>query len=102
MRNKIRVILSLSILIIALLSSCTSTRSVEVVKKEYLPVKLDLQDSVDRLYETRPELEPSLEDTSSLTVLLVAYKDFGEEWMDYSFRLEDYINNLVEALKPEE
>lgn len=102
MKNKIRVVLSLSILIVVILCSCTSTRSVEVVKKEYLPVKLDLQDSVDRLYETRPELEPSLEDNSSLTVLLVAYKDFGESWMDYSFRLEDYINNLIEALKPEE
>lgn len=102
MKNKI-IVSTLSILIIVLLASCATTpRTVQVVKTEYQPIELDLQDSVDRLYETRPLLEPSIKDSSNMAVVLVAYKDFADKWMDYSFRLEDYINFLNQALKPEE
>lgn len=101
MKKIVRVVILLPILL-ALLVSCGSVRTVDVVKTKYVPMKLDLQDSIDRLYDTRPSLEPDLPENPSVSVTLVAYKDFGEDWMDYSFRLEDYINYLRVTLAEEE
>lgn len=102
MKNKTNIAVIFLLAILCLLASCATPQTVEVVKTEYKPIELDLTDSVDRLYETRPRLMPDVADDTNVLVALVEYKDFGEAWMSYSFRLEDYINILRDTLAVKE
>ena len=94
----------LIVLIISLfvLVSCASPKTITVEEIKYVPVYMDISEPVGLLYATRPNTLPDFpeesDDDNYPVLVALAYKQFGEQWMDYSFRLEDYIEHLKSAL----
>ena len=101
-----RYTLRVLVLCLFLLSSCVTKtpETITVTEIEYKPITLDIGDSVDAIFQTRPTLAPvfQLDDnsTASEQILLCAllYKQWGEDWQDYAMRLEDYIKVLQNTL----
>ena len=97
----------ITVMILILLCMC-SCRTVET-KTEYVYIKetMDIQDSVDILFDTRPkDYVPAIPDetylfrtTNDYELALVATEGLLEEWEDYSYALEIFISGLAETLK---
>lgn len=96
--------MKIAVICVCFLTSCATTEPVVVTNTEYVPIEMDITDSVTLLYDTRPNLAPTTEvdeqdPTLKQAILLaLAYKDWGEKWQDYALRLEDYINELKKIL----
>lgn len=96
------------LLSVFLLTSCSTSEPLTIKEVEYVPMKLDISESVEILYDARPEYAPLFEIDENLTVsqqallLSLTYKDWGEQWQEYAMRLENYLNILRLQLLPDE
>ena len=94
------------IVVVALLTSCATQapEPVTITEVEYKPITLDISDSVEVLFDTRPELAPTfnLNENSpaveQAVLCALLYKSWGESWQAYAMRLEDYILVLQKTL----
>ena len=107
MNSSVMLTFKILMLCATLLTSCTTTtpETVTVTEVVYKPIELDISDSVQILFDTRPVLAPDLEVDDSLSptqqaaMYLLAYKAWGEAWQSYAARLEDYVTLLQGTLK---
>lgn len=94
------------IVVVALLTSCATQtpEPVTITEVEYKPIVLDISDSMNVLFNTRPALAPtfSLDENApavqQAVLCALLYKQWGESWQDYAMRLEDYILVLQKTL----
>ena len=114
-RDKLTLVIILSLLIFVsslfLLSSCktpVTPEPITITEIEYKPITLDIGDSVDAIFQTRPTLAPvfQIDETATaseqLLLCAILYKQWGEDWQDYAIRLEDYLMVLERTLKDPE
>ena len=93
----------LTLLLLTLVACSTTVRTIDKDKLVLIPSNFDIDESVQILFDSRPPLEPDTptdtEADNYYLALAYSYKEYGDSWMDYSFRLEDYLEHLKLVLK---
>jgi len=101
--------LPLLILLLVLFVSCSTQKSL-VAHVEYIPVKLDLTDTINLLEKNRPDVAPAFpadlipgaDEITTLRYLanvISAYKTSLEAWQNYSDAQTRVILTISEELK---
>lgn len=91
-----------------LLTSCATSEPITIKEVEYVPVTMDITESVEILFDARPEYAPEFEMDETLPVaqqavlLAITYKDWAERWQDYAIKLEKYLGYLQQKLLPKD